>query len=105
MKVEIKKRNTDGEESYFASFNYNEELYDTVEKKFASVMWKKLVEKKFGYKYSYRQDYYEYVQEYGRYGYEGAGIYYEGKMIFSSEDREDGIEDLEIGNNLYFMVK
>jgi len=105
MKVEIKKRNTDGEESYFASFEYNSELYDTVEKKFTSVIWKKLVSKDFGHEYTYIEGYYEYTQAFGRYGYEGGGIYRKGRLVLSSEDLEDGIEDIEIENNLYFFVK
>ena len=87
MKVEIKKRNQDSEEVLFSFFDFNDEngLYDTVEQKFAHIMWDKLIKKEFGYEYTYIEGYYDFIEAFGRYGFEGQGIYRKGKLILSSQ--------------------
>lgn len=85
----------------YQKFKFDNNLYESKESQFASIMWKKLVSKQFGFDYAYMRSYYDYTNFYHRDNYVGEAIYHNGLPVMRVEDLYYGMHMIVVGDNIY----
>ena len=85
----------------YKKFNFDNNLYESKESQFASIIWKKLVSKQFGFDYAYMRSYYDYTHFYHMDNYVGEAIYHNGLPVMKVSDLYNGISMIVVGDNIY----